>query len=99
GGLPAMLLVVGIEDLHDGLATERLQQAPGRQRAALQVAQTMLLQFIERRDGEELLGKASQLLQPLGFDVPGKRLLQLSVKLALVGCTEERHGNPISNGT
>ena len=93
-GLPAVLFVVGVERPHHGLATKCLQQPPGGQGAAFQVAQAILLQLLERRDGEELFGEAHEPRQRLGLDMPGQGVLKLLVKIGLAGCTEERHGDP-----
>mgnify|MGYP002714469878 CR=1 FL=1 len=58
GGLPAMLLVIGVERAYLRLGViELLQHAPGRQGAADQVGQAPLGQLLEGDDAEELFGE------------------------------------------
>jgi len=58
GGLPAVLLVIGVEGAHLRLGViELLQHVPGRQGAADQVGQTPLGQLLEGDDAEELFGE------------------------------------------
>ncbi|KAF1050668.1 MAG: hypothetical protein GAK43_02725 [Stenotrophomonas maltophilia] len=62
GGLPAVLLVVGIEHLRLGRrGVETLEQTPRRQRASDQVGQPALGQFVEGDKAEELLSEQGNL--------------------------------------
>ncbi|SST12347.1 Uncharacterised protein [Acinetobacter baumannii] len=62
GGLPAVLLVVGVVYADFGLvAVEALQQAPGGKGATDQVGKPTLGQFIEGDQAEELFGEQRDL--------------------------------------
>ncbi|MDT4823321.1 hypothetical protein FQZ97_565440 [compost metagenome] len=93
GGLPAVLLVVGVEYPHFRAGgVEAFHQAPGRQGAADQVGQATLGQFVERDDAEELLGEQGYLWQRLFADVLRQGRLQLMLEVGFAGCREGRHG-------
>ncbi|MCY1495959.1 hypothetical protein D9M68_298730 [compost metagenome] len=93
GGLPAVLLVVGVEYPHFRAGgVEAFHQAPGRQGAADQVGQATLGQFVERDDAEELLGEQGYLWQRLFADVLRQGRLQLVLEVGFAGCGEGRHG-------
>jgi hypothetical protein len=89
-----MLLVIRVVHPHHRLGgVETLEQAPGRQGAAGQVAEAALGEFVEGDDAEELLGEQGHLWQDLLADVLGQRRLQLMLEVGLAGSSEERHGD------
>ncbi|MCY1425831.1 hypothetical protein D9M71_416320 [compost metagenome] len=99
GGLPAVLLVVGVVDLHFRLAgVEALEHAPGRQGAADQVGQPALGQLIEGNQTEELLGELGHLWQPFLAHMLRQGRLQLLLEVGFAGRGEERHvGTPLGS--
>ncbi len=73
------------------LRLEALQQAPGGQGRADQVAHASLGEFGQRNDAEELLGEQRQLGKQLSVYVLCQRRLQLLLEIGLAGSGEERH--------
>ncbi len=73
------------------LRLETLQQAPGGQGRADQVAHSSLGEFGQRNDAEELLGEQRQLGKQLSVYVLCQRRLQLLLEIGLAGSGEERH--------
>ncbi len=86
GGLPAMLFIIGIEDLHFRHGgVEALEQPPAGQRRANQVAHAPLGQLGQGDDAEELFGEQFKLGQDFRVYVLGQRCLQLLLKVGLAG--------------
>ncbi|MNM98911.1 hypothetical protein D3C81_1114550 [compost metagenome] len=99
GGLPAVLLVVRVVHQDFRLAgVEAFQHAPGRQRAADQVGQPALGQFVEGNQAEELLGEQGDLWQPFLAHMLRQGRLQLLLEVGFAGRGEERHvGTPLGS--
>ena len=73
GGLPAVLLEVGVEDPHLGIGgIELLQEVPHRERGAVDVVETAIGQVIERDRGIEVAGE--------GLDLSGLVLVQTALQ-------------------
>ncbi len=91
-GLPAVAFVIGVVDPHLRVrGVEALDDAPGGQRAAGQVRQPALSEFVQRDDAEELFSEQCHLWQGLFVDVLRQGRLQLMLEVGFAGCGEERH--------
>ncbi|MOA26101.1 hypothetical protein D3C78_1468700 [compost metagenome] len=89
-----MLLVIRVVYPHQRLGrVEVVEQAPGGQGAAGQVAEAALGQLVEGDDAEELLGEQRHLWQRLLADVLGQGRLQLMLEVGFAGRSEKRHGD------